>query len=232
MTDIFKTPFNSYVCPGDTITAEHDGFTFTAHIEDDMDHYAPWENEDGHGPVSEWTTRDKRVGELVLMQDGRYYRYYDYAQACKIAERDGWGYLPGQLVVLKNSGGKYHSWCDMGNYELLYNTGNYDNADKAITGVYAQHRATMTPTQYAAAAAMRDYENLKAWCDDEWSHVGITITASKNGITLCDKYQAALWGIDANYPNSDNSHFLEIANELALEALTIAQDALEALCDC
>jgi hypothetical protein len=52
---------------------------------------APWEEHDGHGVVSEWTTRDKRPGEMVLASDGRTRRFYDFAESAKIARREGWG---------------------------------------------------------------------------------------------------------------------------------------------
>ena len=51
----------------------------------------PWDNEDGHGPVSKWTTRSKRAGELVLCRDYRSFRYYDFAAAVALARQDGWG---------------------------------------------------------------------------------------------------------------------------------------------
>ncbi len=60
----------------------------------DSSHGAPWEECDGHGPVSEWTTRDNRPGERVLSSDRRSKRYYDFAEAVKIAKRDGWDALP------------------------------------------------------------------------------------------------------------------------------------------
>ncbi len=52
----------------------------------------PWEEHDGHGPVSEWTTRDKRPGEWVLSVDGPHKRYYDAEMAQAIARRYGWGF--------------------------------------------------------------------------------------------------------------------------------------------
>lgn len=70
--------------------------TLVVAICDDHDHGTPWENEDGHGPVSEWTSREKRAGEFVLAtgrRDGTK-RYYDYAAACAEARRDGWGSEP------------------------------------------------------------------------------------------------------------------------------------------
>jgi hypothetical protein len=63
-------------------------------IVQDDNNEAPWENEDGHRPVSEWTRRDKRPGELVLCEDRSSKRYYDFEGACKIALRDGWNAEP------------------------------------------------------------------------------------------------------------------------------------------
>lgn len=88
-TDSFH--FGSYVCDGDTSTVERDGYVVTATVVRDDDMGAPWENEDGHGPVSRWTSRPKRPGERVLNVDRGSYRYYDFAEAVKIAKRDGWG---------------------------------------------------------------------------------------------------------------------------------------------
>ena len=74
-------------------TIELDGFTIRAALEMDHEHGAPWE-EDGHGPVSDWTARAKAPGELVLDASMGRYRYYDYDEACCIALRDGWDAAP------------------------------------------------------------------------------------------------------------------------------------------
>jgi len=78
----------------DSFDFEHNGRSYTAEIHADEDHGAPWEEEDGHGPVSDWTTRAKAPGEMVLKQDRNSRRYYDFAAAVKIARRDGWGLSP------------------------------------------------------------------------------------------------------------------------------------------
>lgn len=70
-------------------TIERGGFTITARVERDDDTTPPWEREDGHGEVSEWTSRDKKPGELVLSTDRNSRRYYDFAGAVKIAMHDG-----------------------------------------------------------------------------------------------------------------------------------------------
>lgn len=85
-----------------TITKKVNGFVFTfaVGIEADVDHGAPWGECDGHGPVTDWQCRDhykggKHPGELILDNQGRgVYRFYDYAEACKIALRDGWDAKP------------------------------------------------------------------------------------------------------------------------------------------
>lgn len=86
----------------DTFTStgygEHNGkrvrFDLTLTMEHDADHGAPWEEEDGHGPVSDWTRRDKEPGELVLSEHRGSRRYYDFAEACRIARKEGWDAKP------------------------------------------------------------------------------------------------------------------------------------------
>ena len=54
----------------------------------------PWEEDVRYGRVSEWTTRDKRPGEVLLCIDGRSKRYYDMQGAVKLARREGWEIEP------------------------------------------------------------------------------------------------------------------------------------------
>ncbi len=71
---------------------------------------------------------------------------------------------------------------------------------------------------------------LEAWKRDDWFYVGIVVTVSRNGIELTHKYGNALWGIECNYPGSDNSYLMVVANELAPEALSDAKAKLAELC--
>src|SRR3954454_23579890 len=88
----FTQNFGSHASDGDTITCEVDGFTCTATIHHDYDMGKPWVEHDGHGPVSEWRPKDsQRPGERVLCQDHDSCMFYDFAEAVKIAKRDGWG---------------------------------------------------------------------------------------------------------------------------------------------
>jgi hypothetical protein len=54
----------------------------------------PWDREDGHGPVSDWERREKKPGELILVTNRHSKRFYDFAEAVKIARRDGWNTTP------------------------------------------------------------------------------------------------------------------------------------------
>lgn len=67
------------------------GNNFKIEIEHDACRGAPWEECDGHGAVSEWTTRDKKPGELILRSDRRYKLYYDFQGAVKTAKLERWG---------------------------------------------------------------------------------------------------------------------------------------------
>ena len=75
-------------------TIEYRRSTFLVEIMDDSDHGTPWENEDGHGTVTDWTTRDKAPGELILNEDRGRKRFYDFAEACRTARADGWNAKP------------------------------------------------------------------------------------------------------------------------------------------
>lgn len=91
---MFTNSFLDYACCGDTIETVEDGFLITAAIEFDQDCEPPWANEDGHGPVSDWTTRSKRPGEIVLTADGPHKRFYDFQAAIKIAKEEKWDAKP------------------------------------------------------------------------------------------------------------------------------------------
>ena len=82
------------------------GCTLNVRTEYDDTMGQPWEEHDGHGPVSELTTRDKRAGERVLCTDRSSKRYYDFAEAMRIARRDGWGLTKEKLAALERGMGR------------------------------------------------------------------------------------------------------------------------------
>ena len=80
--------------PIDSFTFTHNGRSFTAELHYDENHGAPWEEEDGHGPVSDWELRNKRPGEVIIAESEGFKRFYDFAEACRIARKDGWDVYP------------------------------------------------------------------------------------------------------------------------------------------
>lgn len=71
---------------------------------------------------------------------------------------------------------------------------------------------------------------MEAWKNDEWWYVGITVTVRKNGVELTNEFEHAVWGIECNYPDGDNSYLMETANELIGEALEAAKTTIAKLC--
>lgn len=58
----------------------------------------------------------------------------------------------------------------------------------------------------------------EAWLNGEWFYCGIVISGYVDGILIND-HAASLWGIECNYPRTDNSYLVEVANELLEEAI-------------
>lgn len=71
---------------------------------------------------------------------------------------------------------------------------------------------------------------MAAWKNDEWFYVGVAVVVSYKGIALTGQYENALWRVECNYPDSDNAYLMEVANELAKEALETAKDVRAQLC--
>lgn len=119
MSKVTFPPFGSYVHDGAFVEVEHEGFTIRATVHHDSDTGAPWKEHDGHGDVSEWTTRDKLPGERILATSRSSYRYYDFAGAMQKAKDEGWGQLipyrtPGiaRLAAVEQDFRALKAWCD------------------------------------------------------------------------------------------------------------------------
>ena len=66
------------------------------------------------------------------------------------------------------------------------------------------------------------------WFAGEWWYCGLSIVASVNGHYLGAGKgfiipATSLWALEANYPGSDNSYLLEVANEILPEAIEQAR---------
>ena len=85
------------------------------------------------------------------------------------------------------------------------------------------HRERFAQAQARAEAVM------EAWRQDEWFYCGIVLSVALEGVTL-ERAGAAVFGIEANYPGSDNSYLTEVAQELLPEALDAGFAAARRLC--
>ena len=132
---MFTEKFDSYVCIGDTITCEVEGFTLVACIEHDVTHHI--DDDDCH------------------------------------------------------------------------------NIDQEVTGCDAAQQKKLI-------------EARKAYFADDWFYCGVVISVSRNGVGISE-HAASLWGIECNYPGSNNAYLSEVASELIDDALSCARDSLNAM---
>jgi hypothetical protein len=84
------------------------------------------------------------------------------------------------------------------------------------------HRQRFAEAQAKAEAVM------EGWRKGGWFYCGIVLSVSLDGVVLAS-HAASLWGIEANYPGTDNSYLTEVANELLPEAVAIARETLTRL---
>lgn len=159
-------------------TFEHDGLTFRVTLEPDYDHGAPWNEDVGHGDVRYTGDRGcnpaKLPGDLILRSDSDGTLLYDFAGACRIALRDGWG------------------------------------ARDAEPG--------MTKRQVAALAAREDFEHLRAWCNDQWCYVVVSLTLlDLDGISTA--FCSYLGGVYCDGGEIDEAAYLvDMANDIIADA--------------
>lgn len=161
-----------------TETTEHKDHKITVKWYHDEDSGPPWEDCDGHGPVSEWTTRDKLPGERVLCTDRFARRYYDFAEAVKIAKRDGWDAKPygtgtkgEQAVRAVEENFKYlQRWCNDGwhwaGYVVKIAGQDYEDS---LWGIDSDSIAEYTKTAFTDAKEWLDRElaeSQRAACAD------------------------------------------------------------------
>ena len=78
------------------------------------------------------------------------------------------------------------------------------------------------PKDFDAQQALAE-RVMAAWKNDEWFYCGVAVTVSRADVQLTGRYTNALWGIECNYPDSDNDYLREVANELLGEALDAAR---------
>ena len=72
------------------------------------------------------------------------------------------------------------------------------------------------------AAQAKAQTIMDAWKNDEWFYCGVILSVKMQDVEITD-HGASLWGIEANYPDSENEYLTEVANELLSEALLAAK---------
>tara|TARA_R110000737_G_scaffold146415_1_gene176431 strand:+ start:913 stop:1389 length:477 start_codon:yes stop_codon:yes gene_type:complete len=70
---------------------------------------------------------------------------------------------------------------------------------------------------------------MEAWHKDDWFYCGIVLSVSLDGVIL-DEHVISLWGVEANYPGSDNAHLTDVADDLLPDAIVIGRRAAQRLC--
>ncbi|PKP79658.1 MAG: hypothetical protein CVT79_18620 [Alphaproteobacteria bacterium HGW-Alphaproteobacteria-18] len=146
---MFTERFASFVCPGDVITCQTEGFTVSARIIPDDCPDAPDQRQDGFWPS--------------LYKDA-----------------------PGFIGPGNN------------------------------------FRARFSKAQAEAEAIMA------GWRKGEWFYCGIVLSVSLDGVELAP-HAASLFGLEANYPETDNSYLTEVAANLLPDALAAGREVLARL---
>jgi len=161
-----------------TESIEHHCHTITIKWYHDEDSGPPWEACDGHGPVSEWTTRDKRPGERLLCSDRNSKRYYDFAGAIKLAKKDGWDAPPYKtgtkgeqaLRAVESDYEHLRRWCNDDwhyvGYQIEIEGQIYEDS---LWGIESDGMDDVTKDAFAEAIAWLDRELLeseRAACSD------------------------------------------------------------------
>lgn len=209
---------------------EYKGHTFRVTIEQDTDMGAPWDEHEGHGPVSDWTSRDKRPGEWLLGSDRHSKRYYDAQAAMQIAKRDGWGLndehkaelierLSRSKVVRRVKEGEKPAYATTSLYKY------HPDQIETVTIPGRDPAKPLTAGEIRAEAVRRDFEYLRGWANDEWTWQGVQVRLVDGDDNELAEY--SLWGIDGN----DDEYLFNTVEELMDNCIRQRQRDLQAQAD-
>lgn len=84
------------------------------------------------------------------------------------------------------------------------------------------------PENFKAEQAKAD-KVMRTWKNDEWFYCGVAVTVFRADVQLTSEYGHALWGVECNYPDSDNGYLMDVANELLPDALESAKAKIKEL---
>lgn len=119
--------------------------------------------------------------------------------------------------------------CEIGKFTLSARIARDHDANKPdeMSDVFWPERTDYATAGEFEAAADQAQRVMDAWLADEWWYVGVVVTAHVDDIEIAHE---SLWGIECNYPGSDNSYLTDVANDLATEAVMAARAKLAKLC--
>jgi hypothetical protein len=122
--------------------------------------------------------------------------------------------LPDDWISITIKGIEYRAQIWQDNH---YNIDDDDchNPDQKVTGC-------------SPAQQLKLLEARAAYARGDWFYCGIVVSAHFGAITL-DKHAASLWGIEANYPGTKNEYLNQVADELLLEAIPLAEAELDSI---
>ncbi|MGO1069470.1 hypothetical protein [Lysobacter sp. CA199] len=117
------------------------------------------------------------------------------------------GKRPGERILNKSER------CNRDGYYRFYD----------FAGAVAKARAEGLSGPQAAESAEREFQWLRAWCDDQWSYIGVEVTLldAEGNPT---EYTDALWGVE-----NDGDYATTVASDLAdtIGALVNWDDVIE-----
>ena len=127
--------FDQYVCEGDTVTLDIDGFTLTATIYRDDNRDAPDERDDGF-----WPSLDPdSAGYIGSKSKSTLARHMAFAEHVMQAWRDGEWFYGGVAVTVEREGVQLTDW--------------YDHAVWGLECNYPERNKRHRPNVYLAEAA-------------------------------------------------------------------------------
>ena len=127
--------FDHYVCEGDTVTLDIDGFTLTATLYRDDDHGAPDERDDGF-----WPSLDpNNAGYIGNKSKSTLARHMAFAEQVMQAWRDDEWFYGGVAVTVEREG--------------VQLTGRYDHAVWGLECNYPERNKRRRPNDYLAEVA-------------------------------------------------------------------------------
>lgn len=163
--------------PIDTIETEYKGYTIRVNVFHDEDMGPPWEEHDGHGIVSDWINRE-------------------YLESLQESSADFWELCSDRQSVRYYDAGETFKIAKRDGWGL----GDNGKAElKARLGAKRLSRKQIT-----LESVRRDFENLQAWCNDEWHWEGYQTEILKPDGTKLDVDHDSCWG----YDSSDGSNYM------------------------